>query len=70
MNYVKVPITILGGAGSYEHIKSLVENFGIVGVAAGSLFVFQGRYNAVLINFLPKENLKEIADIANKTYQI
>ena len=41
MNYVKVPITILGGAGSYEHIKSLVENFGIVGVAAGSLFVFK-----------------------------
>ena len=70
MNYVKVPITILGGAGSFEHIKSLVKSFGIVGVAAGSLFVFQGRYNAVLINFLPKEDLKEIAEITNKTYKI
>jgi len=48
---VSVPVTALGGAGSLQHIKSLVERFGIVGAAAGSLFVFKGVYRAVLINY-------------------
>jgi cyclase len=48
---VSVPVTALGGAGSLQHIKSLIERFGIVGAAAGSLFVFKGVYRAVLINY-------------------
>ena len=47
----KLPITILGGAGSIEDIGALIKNFGIIGAAAGSLFVFKGIYNAVLINY-------------------
>ncbi len=47
----KVPITFLGGAGSLSDIKKLVNCFGIVGAAAGSLFVFKGKYRAVLINY-------------------
>jgi cyclase len=46
-----LPITILGGAGSIEDIGALIKNFGIIGAAAGSLFVFKGIYNAVLINY-------------------
>ena len=48
---VRVPITVLGGAGSLEDIKNLVGSFGIIGAAAGSLFVFKGVYRAVLINY-------------------
>jgi cyclase len=48
---VKVPMTVLGGAGSVEDIRGLVNRCGIIGSAAGSLFVFKGRYKAVLINY-------------------
>ena len=50
-----VPLTILGGAGSLSDIVEAVEKYKIVGVAAGSLFVFKGKYKAVLINY--PENL-------------
>jgi cyclase len=48
---VTVPMTILGGAGSLRDIEALVKEFGIIGSAAGSLFVFKGVYKAVLINY-------------------
>ena len=48
---VSVPITALGGAGSLKDISELIHTFGIVGAAAGSLFVFKGIYRAVLINY-------------------
>ena len=47
----RLPVTILGGAGSLDDIGSLVDRCGIVGAAAGSLFVFKGTYRAVLINY-------------------
>lgn len=48
---VKVPLTVLGGAGSLAHIGELLKTCGVVGAAAGSLFVFKGPYRAVLINY-------------------
>ena len=48
---VSVPVTALGGAGSLAHVSALIERFGIIGAAAGSLFVFKGVYRAVLINY-------------------
>ena len=48
---MNVPLTIMGGAGSFEHIRELVNRLGIVGAAAGSLFVFQGVFRAVLISY-------------------
>ncbi len=48
---VSVPLTVLGGAGSLEDIAGLIRSFGIIGAAAGSLFVFKGVYRAVLINY-------------------
>ena len=50
-NTVSVPITALGGAGSIKDIAQLITRFGIIGAAAGSLFVFKGVYRAVLINY-------------------
>ncbi|VVN06204.1 Imidazole glycerol phosphate synthase subunit HisF [Pseudomonas fluorescens] len=48
---VRIPITILGGAGSLADIGKVIETCGVVGVAAGSLFVFKGTYRAVLISY-------------------
>ena len=44
-------ITVLGGAGKLRDIKNLTNKFGIIGAGAGSLFVFKGKYKAVLINY-------------------
>lgn len=49
------PITILGGAGSLDHIKKIITKFKVIGAAAGSLFVFKGKYKAVLINYPNRE---------------
>jgi cyclase len=46
-----LPMTVLGGAGSLSDIEGLIRQFGIIGAAAGSLFVFKGKYRAVLINY-------------------
>ena len=48
---VNIPITILGGAKSLQDMSDLFNACGIVGAAAGSLFVFKGAYKAVLITY-------------------
>jgi cyclase len=50
-NATSLPMTVLGGAGSLNDIARLISAFGIIGAAAGSLFVFKGVYRAVLINY-------------------
>lgn len=56
---VTVPLTALGGAGSFDDIRKLIGQFGIIGAAAGSLFVFKGIYRAVLINY-PTRTEKDV----------
>ena len=53
-----LPMTVLGGAGSLADIGQLLNVCGVVGAAAGSLFVFKGAYKAVLINY-PNPGQKE-----------
>jgi imidazole glycerol-phosphate synthase subunit HisF len=48
---ISLPLTILGGAGSFDDLAQLIRRFGVIGAAAGSLFVFKGKYRAVLINY-------------------
>jgi cyclase len=48
---VSIPLTVLGGAGSLADIEKVIDRHGVIGVAAGSLFVFKGPYKAVLINY-------------------
>jgi cyclase len=48
---ITLPMTVLGGAGTLKDIGDLLREFGIVGAAVGSLFVFKGVYRAVLINY-------------------
>lgn len=54
---VNIPLTIIGGAGSADDLARLIQRFGVIGAAAGSLFVFKGVYKAVLINY-PKAEEK------------
>lgn len=54
-----LPLTVLGGAGSLSDISSLMQIYGIIGAAAGSLFVFKGVYRAVLINY-PRREEKDL----------
>lgn len=66
ISFVSVPLTVLGGAGQLSDMGNIIQSCGILGIAAGSLFVFKGKYRAVLINYpdadtklkLIKENFK------------
>lgn len=57
---VNLPVTALGGAGSLDDIGELIRKFGVIGAAAGSLFVFKGVYKAVLINYPNPEQKLEL----------
>ena len=65
---IDIPLTVLGGAGTLNDIGEIIKLHGIIGVAAGSLFVFKGKYRAVLINYptnIEKGNLIETCFIGN-----
>lgn len=59
---VCLPLTVLGGAGTQEDIRKLIRRYGVVGAAAGSLFVFKGKYRAVLINYPSRSEKEKICD--------
>ncbi len=60
---ISIPLTVLGGAGSLNDIEKVIDRYGVIGVAVGSLFVFKGPYKAVLINY-PTQSEK------NKVFKI
>ncbi len=54
---VSIPVVALGGAGNLNHLKqAYVEGFAN-GLAGGSIFVYQGPYKGVLINYPDKKEL-------------
>ncbi len=57
---LRVPLTVLGGAGRLDHVSALVGQLGVVGAAAGSLFVFKGKYRAVLISYPTPETKTQL----------
>ena len=57
---ISLPLTVLGGAGSLNDIAKVIQKHKIIGVAAGSLFVFKGIYKAVLINYPTKLEKEKI----------
>lgn len=57
---ITLPMTVLGGAGSLEDIGKVIDKHGVIGVAAGSLFVFKGPYKAVLINYPNQEEKNKL----------
>lgn len=61
---LKVPLTILGGAGSLDHFLDLFSSSGLVGAAAGSMFVFKGKYRAVLISYPTPEQKRSLFKVS------
>lgn len=58
-----VPMTILGGAGCLEDIQTAIKRYRTIGAAAGSLFVFKGKYKAVLINYPTRQERSKLYQI-------
>jgi len=55
---VSIPVVACGGASSIDDFRCAVVEGGASGVAAGSLFVFHGKHQAVLITYPSYEMLK------------
>ena len=58
--HVKVPLIASGGVGSIKDITDFFDNSSFAAVACGSLFVFFGNRDAVLINYPDKVTLENI----------
>lgn len=56
-----IPLTVLGGAGSFRDVEALLASCGVIGAAAGSFFVFKGPYRAVLISYPTPEQKENIS---------
>jgi len=59
-NSIKIPIVPCGGASSLQDISNLFSNTNLTAIAAGSIFVYTGKFNAVLINFPSESVVNEI----------
>ncbi len=57
---VTVPVIANGGAGRRSELALPVLKSGASAVAAGSLFVFQGRERGVLINYPPRSQIERL----------
>jgi imidazole glycerol-phosphate synthase subunit HisF len=57
---VSVPVIAAGGAGTYDHLAEALSAGQADAVAAGSLFVFHGRRQAVLITYPTAQERTEI----------
>jgi cyclase len=66
---IRVPLTVLGGAGSLEDMRKLISQFGFIGACAGSYFVFKGKYRAVLISYPSLEERDSLARCAQALFQ-
>ena len=48
---VDLPMTVLGGASSFQDISSIIRSYPYVSTGAGSIFIFHGKFKAVLISY-------------------
>jgi cyclase len=54
---VSIPVIACGGAGNLTHLRQAIDA-GASAVAAGSMFVFQGKHRAVLISYPDQHAIK------------
>ncbi len=57
---VTIPVVALGGAGKMEDFSDAINDAHINGLAAGSMFVYQGSNRGVLINYPNIEEKKTV----------
>jgi cyclase len=61
---VSIPVVALGGAAQLGDFKRAVEEGGAAAVAAGSMFVYQGRHRAVLVSYPSQSDLGNVLGYA------
>ena len=54
---LSVPLVALGGAGCMNDFENVYKKSFVNGVAAGSMFVFHGKDDGVLINYPSKKEI-------------
>ena len=64
----KRQISIIGGAGTFVDVEALFRTCGLVGAVAGSMFVFKGKFRAVLIQY-PSTREKESLILKLNTWE-
>jgi imidazole glycerol-phosphate synthase subunit HisF len=57
---VTIPVVAVGGAGKIADFSAAIKEGNASAVAAGSMFVYHGPRNAVLINYPARHELKEV----------
>lgn len=60
---INIPMTLVGGAESYKDFKDLFLKYEGIAAGAGSLFVFKGKFDAVLIQYPTSEEKEQILDL-------
>jgi imidazole glycerol-phosphate synthase subunit HisF len=55
---VTIPVVALGGAGSLLHLKTAYQKGYATALAAGSIFVYHGSRNGILINYPDQTTIK------------
>lgn len=55
---VAIPVIACGGASQLDDLRRVVRDGGASAASAGSLFVYQGRHRAVLVNF-PSQDVRD-----------
>lgn len=55
-----IPLIACGGANSFKDVQSVVQNSHASAAAAGSIFVYHGPRNAVLINYPTPDELQTL----------
>lgn len=54
---VEIPVVAIGGAGKLEHLAAVIREAGASAAAAGSMFVFYGKFKAVMIQYPSRSKL-------------
>ena len=57
---INIPLIACGGAWTLNHMEDAVKKSNASAVAAGSLFVFEGKHRAVLITYPTYKEIKKI----------
>ncbi len=57
---VSIPVIACGGAHRVEDFGEAIKSAGASAVAAGSMFVFQGKHRAVLITYPTREEIEQV----------
>lgn len=56
----ELPVVACGGAGDISDLVTVANYSEVSGVAAGSMFVFHGKHNAVLITYPNRQELNKV----------